>query len=184
VLGFARSWSPTRTYTFEERQINVDRVLDEVADTCLRYKVKKVYTDQREANAIIDYLQRKGLAVTRINMDARSKTGVFQELRARLNMRSLSLYEHPALLQELRRLRSRYSAGSASVVNPRVGGSHGDIACALAMAVQGHHGVNADLHAAFHKSPPLHLGAEFDSPDQLSWTANPNDSRLSRDMSL
>jgi hypothetical protein len=68
-------------------------------------------------------------------MTAASKTAVFLELRAHLTARSLDLYEHPDLLAELRRLRTRYAAGSASVVNPRVGGSHGDLAQALALAV-------------------------------------------------
>jgi hypothetical protein len=47
----------------------------------------------------------------------------------------LDLYEHVDLLAELRRLRTRYTAGTSSVVNPRVGGSHGDLAQALALAV-------------------------------------------------
>ncbi len=50
-------------------------------------------------------------------------------------MSGLELYEEPDLVAELRRLRTRYAAGRASVENPRVGGSHGDIAQALALAV-------------------------------------------------
>jgi hypothetical protein len=42
------------------------------------------------------------------------------------------------MLAELRRLRTKFSAGSSSVVNPRVGGSHGDIAQALSLAVWEH----------------------------------------------
>jgi hypothetical protein len=45
------------------------------------------------------------------------------------------LYEQPSLTAELRRLRTRYAAGQAAVVNPRVGSSHGDQAQALALAV-------------------------------------------------
>jgi hypothetical protein len=37
------------------------------------------------------------------------------------------------LLEELRRLRTKYTAGSSSVVNP--GSSHGDLVQALAIAV-------------------------------------------------
>jgi hypothetical protein len=48
---------------------------------------------------------------------------------------SLELYGEPTLLAELRRLRTKYRAGHAAVVNPRVGGSHGDLAQALALAV-------------------------------------------------
>lgn len=68
-------------------------------------------------------------------MTAASKTAAFAELRARLLGGTLDLYDEPDLLAELRRLRSRYAAGQASVVNPRVGGSHGDLAQALALAV-------------------------------------------------
>jgi hypothetical protein len=39
------------------------------------------------------------------------------------------------LLAELGRLRTKYAAGSSSVVNPRVGSSHGDLAQALTIAV-------------------------------------------------
>ncbi len=56
-------------------------------------------------------------------------------MRARLNLGQLELYPDEQLLAELGRLRTRYTAGSSSVVNPRVGGSHGDLAQALALAV-------------------------------------------------
>lgn len=68
-------------------------------------------------------------------MTATSKTAAFGELRARLYARGLELYEEPTLIGELRRLRARHTAGQAAVVNPRVGGSHGDLAQALALAV-------------------------------------------------
>jgi hypothetical protein len=58
-------------------------------------------------------------------MTAASKSAAFSELSARLNTRSLELYDEAQLVAELRRLRTRSTAGSASVVNPRVGGSHG-----------------------------------------------------------
>jgi hypothetical protein len=66
-------------------------------------------------------------------MAAASKSAAFSELSARLNTRSLELYDEAQLVAELRRLRTRSTAGSASVVNPRVGGSHGDLAQALAV---------------------------------------------------
>ena len=68
-------------------------------------------------------------------MTAATKTGAFGELRSLIYTNELELPDHPELIRELRRLRSRYTAGSASVVNPRVGGSHGDMAQALAIAV-------------------------------------------------
>jgi hypothetical protein len=68
-------------------------------------------------------------------MTEASKTAAYSKLRARLNADELELYEEPVLLADLRRLRTRYAAGRASVVNPRSGDSHGDVAQALALAV-------------------------------------------------
>jgi hypothetical protein len=141
VLGLAHSWRPgrVRAASFEERRAVEDALLDEVADVCLSYRAR-VVTDQYAAPAIVDRLQRRGLRVKTVPMTATSKTDAYVELRARLNLGQLELYRHPELLAELRRLRSKFTAGSASVVNPRVGGSHGDIAQALALAVSELHG--------------------------------------------
>jgi len=92
-------------------------------------------TDQFAAKAVVERLQRAGLAVKTEAMTASSKTAIFSELRARLYDGTLELYEHPDLLAELRRLRTRFTAGAAAVVNPRVGRSHGDLAQATALAV-------------------------------------------------
>ena len=136
VLGLAQAWKPSRRKpgSFEERRAVEDAVLSEVAAVCQRYQAR-VVTDQYAAPAIVEYLRRRGLSVRTVPMTAKSKTEAFGELRARLNSRALELYEHPDLLAELRRLRTRFTAGAASVVNPRVGGSHGDLAQALALAV-------------------------------------------------
>ena len=78
-------------------------------------------TDQYSAAAVIDFLRRRGLSVAQRSMTATSKTDIFGELRARLYERTLVLPNHPALLAELRRLQTRFRAGSAAVTNPRVG---------------------------------------------------------------
>lgn len=148
VLGLARAWLPMRgDGSFEEKRAVEDAVLREVADTCLRYRVSKVVTDQYAADAIIDYLERCGLSVAKLAMTPQTKTAAYMELRARLNLGTLDLYPQPQLLAELRRLRTRYAAGSASVINPRVGGSHGDLAQALALAVFEARGTGTPAHA-------------------------------------
>lgn len=112
-------------------------VLDEVAAVCLRYDARAV-TDQFAAAAVVDRLRAAGVGVTVNTMSAQSKTQVFQELRPQLYNGRLPLPDVSALDAELRRLRTRYTAGSAAVTNPRVGGSHGDMAQALALAVFEH----------------------------------------------
>jgi phage terminase large subunit-like protein len=137
-LGVARSWKTSKnkkTAGFDERRAFEDDILHEVAELCRQYKVRVVVTDQYAAPQVKERLTSAGLYVETCAMTAQSKTAAFGELRARLLAGELELYDHPPLLAELRRLRTKYTAGSATVVNPRVGGSHGDQAQALALAV-------------------------------------------------
>jgi phage terminase large subunit-like protein len=137
-LGVARSWKTSRnkkTAGFEERRAFEDGILHEVSELCKQYAVRTICTDQYAAPQVRERLTRAGLYVETIAMTATSKTAAFGELRARMLAGELELYDHPALLAELRRLRTKFTAGSATVVNPRVGGSHGDLAQALALAV-------------------------------------------------
>src|SRR5207253_10504393 len=114
-----------------------DATLGEVAAVCKSYRAR-VVTDQYAAPAIVDRLRREGLSIRTVPMTAASKTAAFAELRARLYSDTLDLYGAPGLVAELRRLRTKFAAGSAAVLNPRVGGSHGDMAHALALAVAEH----------------------------------------------
>jgi hypothetical protein len=117
-------------------------------------------------------------------MTAESKTLAYQELRVKLNAGTLELYDHPGLLAELRRLRTRYAAGKSSVVNPRVGGSHGDIAQAFCLAVWEHarSGVGAG-EAHFVASTPWDASPGSLLHD-LTAVERMGGARLSRDMRL
>jgi hypothetical protein len=109
--------------------------LDEVAMLAREYSATCV-TDQFSSAAVIDRLRNvHGLQVKVNTMTAQTKTAAFQQLRASLYDGTLQLPDHPSLINELRRLRTRFTAGSAAILNPRVGGSHGDMAQALALAV-------------------------------------------------
>jgi len=136
-LAFARAWKPQRSRrprTLEEERHAEDELLLEVAEACRRYGARAV-TDQHKAAGVVDRLRRLGVSCRTEAMTERSKTDVFRELGARMNAGELGLYPQPQLLAELRRVRSRFQAHRASVFIPRVGGSHGDIAQALALAV-------------------------------------------------
>lgn len=163
VLGRVQAWTSRKRWfrkveSFEERREVEDEVLAEVAEVCRRFRAR-VVTDQFAAPQVVARLRELGLSVTAIPMTASSKTAAFQELRARLNMGELELYPDQQLLAELGRLRTKYAAGSSSVVNPRVGGSHGDLAQALAIAV-----------FALRGGQPLF---EFDGDDEIELPAVP-----------
>ncbi len=96
-----------------------DSTLAEVAEVCRFYGAAAI-TDQFSAPAVVERLREFGVRVETVPMTALSKTLAYQELRARLSSDQLELYRQPELLAELRRLRSRFTAGAAAVVNPRV----------------------------------------------------------------
>jgi hypothetical protein len=147
LLGCARAWTPTRRkpVSLEESRQVEDSLLADVAAVCQRFGAR-VVTDQYKSAGVADRLSRFGLYVRTEPMTAPSKDAAFGFLKGRLNDATLELYEQPDLLAELRRLRTKYTAGRSSVVNPRVGRSHGDIAQALALAVYEHdrHGLGRD----------------------------------------
>ena len=161
VLGSVRAWKPSRPASFEERRSVEDELLGEVIAVCRRYGASAV-TDQYAARAVTERLARAGVLVRVNNMSAVTKTGAFGELRARLYDGTLALYPDAELLVELRRLRSKFTAGAAAVVNPRVGGSHGDRAQALALAVAEHARIGSAVTNGFRRGGRLNA---------LSWRA-------------
>jgi phage terminase large subunit-like protein len=114
---------------------------DVVADLARVSVVSKMFgcsrgaTDQWSAEALIALLRREGVSVAKRTMTPQSKSAVFSELKARIDLGELVLPDDPRLLGELRRVQLTERAGAAAVSIPRVGGSHGDAAQALALAV-------------------------------------------------
>jgi hypothetical protein len=139
LVGLVRSWrqSPRKPVSLEQTREIEDTILAEVAQTIELFGARAV-TDQYKAAGVVDRLQRHGINVRTEAMTAPMKDAAFGFLRGRLNEGSLELHPHPGLLRELRSVSTRYTAGRSSVVLPRVGGSHGDLAQALAIAVLEH----------------------------------------------
>lgn len=109
----------------------------QVAAVLREHGVGRVVTDQFSAAAVVDRLHRDGFGVTVHQTTAASKTAAFAEVRALLYRDDLEIYGRepggPALVAELRRLRTRFTVGQSAVYSPRVGGSHGDLASALSL---------------------------------------------------
>lgn len=189
-VGLVRAWRPSKhAGSFEDRRAHEDQVLREVAATVQSYAAR-VVTDQFCAPQVVDRLRRAGLSIESIPMGASSKTAAFAELRARLYTNELELYDQPGLVAELKRLRSRYTAGAASVVNPRVGGSHGDMAQALALAVYEHDRWGIARGSAFTQSsqrsePAIVRLADLDKimPSPVRRTRRWYDAERDRDLS-
>jgi len=139
VAGLVRSWLPQvrKAVSLEEGRDVEDAVLAEVASVIQLFRARAV-TDQYKSAGVAERLRRYGIQVRVESMTARTKDSAFGFLRGRINEGSIELYEHPELLREMRAIRTRYAAGRSSVVLPRIGGSHCDLAQSLAIAVFEH----------------------------------------------
>jgi hypothetical protein len=129
-VAAVRSWRPT-----PGRELSVEPVLDEIAALCRRYGAHSVVTDQWCSAPVRQGLARRGISAHEKTLTASSKAGVFSDLKSLVYTDSLELYRHEGLLSELKRVEAHYASGSVSIRIPRVAGSHGDMACALALAV-------------------------------------------------
>jgi hypothetical protein len=127
-LVAARAWTP------EVGPLGFGPTLDEVADLCLAHGVSRVATDQHHAVAAVEHLGGRGLHATTVATTPASKSQMFSNLKTLLYGGRLELYQHPALLAELRRVETVTTPGAASVRIRRLGSSHGDLATALALA--------------------------------------------------
>lgn len=136
-----------------ERAAITERLLGQVKEECCRYRAQ-AFTDQHENIAVVERLTRAAVPVHVLAMTQGSKTEIYSALRAVLYDGTLELRTDDRLLSELRRVRTRTTGAARAVVTPRVAGSHGDRAQALALAVWGltkygggvEHGVRSGAH--------------------------------------
>lgn len=142
TVAAVRAWRPPRrkAASFEEKAAIQEEVMAGISDFLAEYNVRTAITDQYAARPVLDRLGRDGIHARQLAMSATTKTAIFAELRARLYSGQLEVYDQPDLVAEMRRLRTKFTAGQAAVINPRVGGSHGDRVQALAMAVHSQRG--------------------------------------------
>lgn len=127
-LVLARSWRP------DGEELGFTAVLGEVSEICKRHGVRRVVVDQHASVPVREFLQRQGLLAEERTASQASKSQVFQTLKALLYSGRIELYPHAELIAELARLEVNYQAGGGSVRTPRLGGSHCDLAVAVALA--------------------------------------------------
>ena len=120
--------------SLELRRGREDATLERVAGLLEPYGGHglRVVTDQHQADAVRSHFGRLGWGVSVVNLTGPLQTAAFTSTRTRLMDGSLRLWRHQQLLEELRRVRAR---DTESIDLPRFGGSHCDIASALALAV-------------------------------------------------
>jgi hypothetical protein len=119
-----------RLLSFDQRRAREDRTLQKVWEIIEPYR-PRIVTDQHQADAVSSSFGRQGLAVDVVHLTGPLQTAAFVSTRTRLMDGSLRLWRDQQLLEELRRVRAR---DSETIVLGRFGGSHSDIASALALA--------------------------------------------------
>ena len=127
-----------RLHSFAQRRAREDATLAKVWELIAPY-APRVVTDQHQADAIRSFFGREGVPVQVVNLTGPVQTQAFVSTRTRLLDGSLRLWRHPQLIEELRRVRVR--EGSEAIQLTRFGGSHLDIASALALATWAHRNV-------------------------------------------
>jgi phage terminase large subunit-like protein len=143
LVAHVERWLPRRrprrasaaATTQAERNLWVGAVLDRVAEIAVRFRAG-VVSDQHIPHVVVGELRERGITGVRVRpWTASSKGEAFQAVRARVATGRIEFPNDDQLLSELRRVRSRFKAGSSVVELGRSGDSHGDLASALASGV-------------------------------------------------
>ena len=139
VVGRVEGIEPGgRLLSFDRRRAREDRTLSRVSELIEPYS-PRIVTDQHQADAVRSYFGRLGVSVKVVHLTGPTQTAAFTSTRTRVMDGSLQLWNQPQLVEELRRVRAR---DSETIVLPRFGGSHCDVASALALATFEHRGVS------------------------------------------
>lgn len=123
-----------RLRSLQRRRSREDATLAKVAELIAPYRPRTIVSDQHQADALRSYFGREGRHVKIVGLTGPLQTSMFVETRARLVDGSLRLWKFQPLIEELRRVRAGKT--TESIVLPRFGDSHCDVASALALGVR------------------------------------------------
>jgi hypothetical protein len=131
LVGQVEGITPgARLLSLDRRRAREDRTLERVAEVIALYQ-PRIVTDQHQADAISSFFGRRGVSVRVVNLNGPVQTAAFTSTRTRIGDGSLRLWNDAQLIEELRRVRAR---DTETIMLPRFGGSHCDVASALALA--------------------------------------------------
>lgn len=135
-MGQVEAITPTgKLRAFAARRSREDRTLARVAELIepvAAVRPVSIVTDVHESDAIRDYFGQLGYTVKVEAPSGKEKTAAFVSTRSRLVGRSLRLWRHPGLVEEMRRVRAK---DSETIELPRVGSNHCDLIASLCQGV-------------------------------------------------
>ena len=95
VVDLLRSWRG------KQSPLNSDKVLDEIAEECGRYRIRRVISDQHAVVPLSDGLRRRGIKLIPQPLYNELKADIFGTLKKLLNMERIELLDDPLLVSEL-----------------------------------------------------------------------------------
>lgn len=125
-VALAREWRGERP----------EQCWEQIATICKSYGVTEAWSDQYAASANVDLAQRHGLTVRIDKATAASKLEDFTNLATLIHTDRIELSPDPQLSRDLLSVKKRTTQQGLSIVFPRVGGRHADLAPALCSAVK------------------------------------------------
>ena len=115
VLDVLRSWRGKHS------PLNSDKVLDEIAAECSRYRIRRVVSDQYAVVPLADGLRRRGIKLIAQPLHNELKADIFGNLKKLLNLERIQLLDDPALASELVSLQLRPSRGGKPIIQAASG---------------------------------------------------------------
>lgn len=101
VIDVLRSWRG------KQSPLNSDKVLDEIAAECNRYRIRRVISDQYAIVPLSDGLRRRSIKLVPQPLHNELKADIFGNLKKLLNLERIELLDDPALASELVSLQLR-----------------------------------------------------------------------------
>lgn len=127
-VALAREWVPE-----PGEKLNYAAVLEEVATTCLAYRIDVVHSDQYQAEALSVLAEQRGLGWNAVHLQGTALRDAYLELARLLAEGELELPPVPELMRDLQSVRRQTTqAGDVKFVLGKSGARHCDYASALA----------------------------------------------------
>lgn len=131
VIAFAKQWIGSKL-----TPLSPDRVMQEIAAICKRYRVEVVTTDQYAADALQDIANRYDLALQVETVTATRKVELYQDLATKIAEGAIELPPDPVVRSDLLSVRKRVTQNGIAIELPRTSdGRHADYAPAVALVV-------------------------------------------------
>lgn len=129
-LAYARAWKPSHGV-----RVDLDQVESKVFNVHRRFGLRVLAYDPFQAVHLAGRLAKMFVPMQEVPFTGSNLTGMATATIDAFTTGSMSLYRHPDLLADLSKLRLVEKAYGTRLESPRGPSGHGDLACALSLAL-------------------------------------------------